>query len=152
MGKMTTFLASTVFAFTALTAIASAEAITVKPGGAANIVLLPKFLGILPFDQANRGAEEAHKELANTGTLQYIGVGNSSNRRITLGLAGGGLDASGTGAIIMSNAGMTLTPGGARTLTLSGSSTSTNLLKTVVANDGANPTSFRKTGTGTWLA
>ncbi len=73
MGKMTTFLASTVFAFTALTAIASAEAITVKPGGAANIVLLPKFLGILPFDQANRGAEEAHKELANTGTLQYIG-------------------------------------------------------------------------------
>jgi rhamnose transport system substrate-binding protein len=38
-----------------------------------NMVLLPKFLGILPFDQANRGAEEAHKELGNTGTLQYIG-------------------------------------------------------------------------------
>ncbi len=42
-------------------------------GHAANIVLLPKFLGILPFDQANRGAEEAHKELGNPGTLQYIG-------------------------------------------------------------------------------
>jgi rhamnose transport system substrate-binding protein len=38
-----------------------------------NMVLLPKFLGILPFDQAHRGAEEAHKELGNTGTLQYIG-------------------------------------------------------------------------------
>jgi rhamnose transport system substrate-binding protein len=38
-----------------------------------NMVLLPKFLGILPFDQANRGAEEAHKEVGNTGTLQYIG-------------------------------------------------------------------------------
>jgi rhamnose transport system substrate-binding protein len=44
-----------------------------KPGGTANIVLLPKFLGILPFDQANRGAQEAHKELGNKGTLQYIG-------------------------------------------------------------------------------
>jgi rhamnose transport system substrate-binding protein len=45
----------------------------VQKGGTANIVLLPKFLGILPFDQANRGAEEAHKELENKGTLQYIG-------------------------------------------------------------------------------
>ncbi len=52
---------------------AFAEAMVAKPGGAANMVLLPKFLGILPFDQANRGAEEAHKELGNTGTLQYIG-------------------------------------------------------------------------------
>lgn len=73
MGKMTTFLASTVLAFSAMTAIASAESMMAKPGGAANIVLLPKFLGILPFDQANRGAQEAHKELGNTGTLQYIG-------------------------------------------------------------------------------
>jgi rhamnose transport system substrate-binding protein len=52
---------------------AYADAMMAKPGGSANIVLLPKFLGILPFDQANRGAEEAHKELGNKGTLQYIG-------------------------------------------------------------------------------
>jgi rhamnose transport system substrate-binding protein len=56
-----------------MTGVAFADAMMAKPGGAANIVLLPKFLGILPFDQANRGAEEAHKELGNTGTLQYIG-------------------------------------------------------------------------------
>ena len=56
-----------------MTGAAFADAMMAKPGGAANIVLLPKFLGILPFDQANRGAEEAHKELGNTGTLQYIG-------------------------------------------------------------------------------
>jgi rhamnose transport system substrate-binding protein len=73
MSKMKLLLASTVFAFSAMTVIASAEAMMAKPGGAANIVLLPKFLGILPFDQANRGAEEAHKELGNTGSLQYIG-------------------------------------------------------------------------------
>ena len=63
---------------TALTTIlmagaASAEPAMAKKGETANLVLLPKFLGILPFDQANRGAEEAHKELENKGTLQYIG-------------------------------------------------------------------------------
>ena len=54
-------------------AAANAQAVTADKGGAANIVLLPKFLGILPFDQANRGAEEAHAELGNTGTLLYTG-------------------------------------------------------------------------------
>jgi rhamnose transport system substrate-binding protein len=37
------------------------------------MVLLPKFLGIAVFDQAHRGAEEAHAELGNTGTLQFLG-------------------------------------------------------------------------------
>ena len=50
-----------------------ADVIAAKPGQAANMVLMPKFLGILPFDQANRGAQEAAKELGNTGTYQYIG-------------------------------------------------------------------------------
>jgi rhamnose transport system substrate-binding protein len=53
--------------------VAFAEPVMAQKGGAANLVLLPKFLGILPFDQANRGAEEAHKELENKGSLQYIG-------------------------------------------------------------------------------
>lgn len=50
-----------------------AEVMVAKPGQAVNMVLMPKFLGILPFDQANRGAQEAAKELGNTGTYQYIG-------------------------------------------------------------------------------
>ncbi len=50
-----------------------AEAVKATPGQEASMVLLPKFLGILPFDQANRGAEEAHKELGNTGELLYTG-------------------------------------------------------------------------------
>lgn len=50
-----------------------AEAVKATPGGAVNVVLLPKFLGILPFDQADRGAQEAAGELGNTGTYQYIG-------------------------------------------------------------------------------
>ena len=56
-----------------LSGAALADTIAAKAGGTANLVLLPKFLGILPFDQANRGAQEAHKELGNKGTLQYIG-------------------------------------------------------------------------------
>ena len=38
-----------------------------------DMVLLPKFLGIAVFDQAHRGAEEAHAELGNTGTLEFTG-------------------------------------------------------------------------------
>ncbi len=49
------------------------DAVTATPGQAVDMVLLPKFLGILPFDQANRGAEEAHAELGNTGALLYTG-------------------------------------------------------------------------------
>ncbi len=54
-------------------ASAFAETMTATPGQAADMVLLPKFLGILPFDQANRGAEEAHAELGNTGALLFTG-------------------------------------------------------------------------------
>ncbi len=52
---------------------AMAEPVTATPGQQVNAVLLPKFLGILPFDQANRGAQEAAAELGSTGTLEFIG-------------------------------------------------------------------------------
>lgn len=52
--------------------IASAQ--TVLEGGqSANMVLLPKFLGILVFDQAHEGAQEAHAELGNPGELLFVG-------------------------------------------------------------------------------
>jgi rhamnose transport system substrate-binding protein len=43
------------------------------PGQTVNMVLLPKFVGILVFDQANNGAQEAHTELQNQGTLDFLG-------------------------------------------------------------------------------
>jgi rhamnose transport system substrate-binding protein len=46
-----------------------AEAVKATPG----MVLLPKFLGILVFDQANEGAQEAHAELGNPGELLFTG-------------------------------------------------------------------------------
>ena len=47
--------------------------IEAKPGEAVKMTLLPKFLGILVFDQANVGAEEAAKELKNPEKLQFLG-------------------------------------------------------------------------------
>ena len=46
---------------------------TAEPGKSVDMVLLPKFLGILPFDQAHKGAEEAAAELKNGKKLQYLG-------------------------------------------------------------------------------
>ena len=43
------------------------------PGQALKMVLLPKFLGIAVFDQANTGAQEAHAELKNPEKLEFLG-------------------------------------------------------------------------------
>ena len=53
--------------------LAMAETITLEGGKDVDMVLLPKFLGILVFDQANEGAQEAHAELANPGELLFVG-------------------------------------------------------------------------------
>lgn len=45
----------------------------IAPGAKVDTVFLPKFLGILPFDQAYRGAQEAAAELKSTGTLDMVG-------------------------------------------------------------------------------
>ena len=49
----------------ALPRYAAAQVAMATPGKAVSMVLLPKFLGILPFDQTHKGAEEAAKELQN---------------------------------------------------------------------------------------
>lgn len=54
--------------------LASAQdAVVAEPGQEVNMILLPKFLGIAVFDQANQGAQEAHAELQNPGTLEFLG-------------------------------------------------------------------------------
>jgi len=45
----------------------------VTAGKEVKMVILPKFLGILPFDQAHQGALEAEKELKNPAALQFLG-------------------------------------------------------------------------------
>jgi rhamnose transport system substrate-binding protein len=53
--------------------MAAAEAVALENGKEVDMVLLPKFLGILVFDQANDGAQEAHAELGNPGELLFVG-------------------------------------------------------------------------------
>lgn len=54
-------------------ALAASAQTSIEGGMDADMVLLPKFLGILVFDQANEGAREAHLELENPGQLQFVG-------------------------------------------------------------------------------
>ena len=54
-------------------AVAGDAVAVATPGKAESMVLLPKFLGILPFDLAHKGAEEAAKELKNPTPLQFLG-------------------------------------------------------------------------------
>jgi rhamnose transport system substrate-binding protein len=49
------------------------EAAVAEPGQSVRMMLLPKFLGILPFDQAHEGALEAHMELENPEDLEFVG-------------------------------------------------------------------------------
>ncbi len=51
----------------------SDEVVMAEPGQELNMILMPKFLGILPFDEAHQGAQEAHAELANPTELQFLG-------------------------------------------------------------------------------
>lgn len=44
-----------------------------KPGLATDMILLPKFMGNKVFEEANEGAQEAHKELQNPGKLDFVG-------------------------------------------------------------------------------
>jgi rhamnose transport system substrate-binding protein len=52
---------------------AAGTAVKATPGQSLKMVLLPKFLGIAVFDQANTGAQEAHAELKNPEKLEFLG-------------------------------------------------------------------------------
>lgn len=53
--------------------VASGTAVEATTGQDVKMMLLPKFLGILPFDQANQGAQEAAAELGNPTAFDFVG-------------------------------------------------------------------------------
>ncbi len=67
-----------------------------------DMVLLPKFIGNLVFDQANKGAQEAHAELKNTGKYEFLGptAENSVAGQIEIVTSA---TTRGVGAIMISN-------------------------------------------------
>jgi rhamnose transport system substrate-binding protein len=95
-------LAALLMTGTATAALAEAQAITLEGGRPVDMVLLPKFLGILVFDQAHEGAQEAHAELGNPGTLSFLGPTpeNSVAGQIEILTTAG---TQGVGAVMLSN-------------------------------------------------
>ncbi|MET0772251.1 MAG: substrate-binding domain-containing protein, partial [Candidatus Limnocylindrales bacterium] len=70
---LATSIAGGAFAQSASAPAAGGEAIVATPGQDLKMMLLPKFLGILPFDQANQGAQEAAAELQNPTAFDFVG-------------------------------------------------------------------------------
>ena len=85
------------------------------------------------------------------GTLRYTGAAQSTDRSYTIGTAGGGFDASGSGALTLSGSATLAGTDAARTLTLAGNSTGNNTLSAALGDNGNGKTSLLKSGTGTWL-
>lgn len=100
MKMMKLGLAAALLASTA--SFAAAQAVMLEGGQDVDMVLLPKFLGILVFDQANQGAQEAHAELANPGELLFQGPTpeNSVAGQIEIMTTAG---TQGVGAVLLSN-------------------------------------------------
>ncbi len=70
--KITRLITASALALILGAGAAQAQVMATK-GMEADLVLMPKFIGILVFDQAHTGAREAHEELGNPGTLEFIG-------------------------------------------------------------------------------
>jgi rhamnose transport system substrate-binding protein len=58
---------------------AGGAVVKATPGTSVKMLLLPKFTGVAVFDQANQGAQEAHKELQNPAELSYTGPDQASS-------------------------------------------------------------------------
>lgn len=99
---MTTLKLGLAAALLAGTAGIAQAQVNIEGGEAVDMVLLPKFLGILVFDQAHQGAQEAHAELGNPGQLLFQGPTpeNSVAGQIEIMTTAG---TQGVGAVMLSN-------------------------------------------------
>jgi autotransporter-associated beta strand protein len=90
----------------------------------------------------------------NGGTLRYIGAGNSTDHLLTInGTAN--IVSSGTGPVVFSNTGAVafVNPGAGApsTLRLSGSNTGANTFAPLISDNGPEPTTLIKAGSGMWV-
>lgn len=88
---------------------------------------------------------------ANSGTLFYIGEGETTDRTLNLaGTTGGAvIDASGSGPLVF-NSGVTATGAGAKTITLQGTNMQENVIRGPIVNS-TSTTALTKTGPGMWI-
>jgi autotransporter-associated beta strand protein len=88
----------------------------------------------------------------NGGVLQYTGSGASIDRLFTVTSGGGTIDASGTGALSLTNTGSINAPGsGIHNLILTGSDTNGETLAALIADGAGGAISLTKNGPNTWI-
>ena len=87
-----------------------------------------------------------------SGTLIYTGTGHSTDRQVDVaGTTGGAtIDASGSGALVFTSD-FVSSANGNKTLTLTGTNTSTNRIGGAIVNSGTGDTRLTKSGTGNWI-
>jgi autotransporter-associated beta strand protein len=121
---------------------------TTLGGGTVSVGVLAN--GGLPSDIGAAGNGAANL-VFNGGTLLYTGAVQDSDRRFTLGTAGGTISSSGTGALTLTNSGAVALSGtGARTLTLRGTDTDDNILAASLGDNGG-ATALTKVDAGKWI-
>jgi fibronectin-binding autotransporter adhesin len=101
---------------------------------------------------------EAENLYIQGSTLRYVGGATSSNRLFTIGTGGAAIDASGTGALVLTNMAAlgvdiaTGSPGPERPLTLTGASAADNTLAALIPNAAnGGEVGLTKSGTGKWI-
>ncbi|MGA7438815.1 MAG: autotransporter-associated beta strand repeat-containing protein [Luteibacter sp.] len=98
-------------------------------------------------------SNSASNLVLNSGRLEYLGAGGSTDRLFTLGASNSLLDASGQGAIAFTNTGSIAftSPNTAQAVTLTGTSALDNSLAAQITENGTGKTSLNKTAAGTWI-
>lgn len=109
-------------------------------------------LGTTGSSSIGNAARSSSANLVIDGsTLKYTGAGETTTRSFTVTSNGATLDASGSGALVVSNTNPESYSGtGSRTFTLTGTSTAANSFAPIIANPGSGTTALTKSGTGTW--
>ncbi len=87
------------------------------------------------------------------GLLQYVGPGETSDRKIRLRgtTAGNQIHADGSGALILTNVAHDTTETGNKTLSLRGNNTAGNMITSQLSNNGAGVLSVTIDGSATWI-
>jgi fibronectin-binding autotransporter adhesin len=100
-----------------------------------------------------RSSNAATSLVINGGTLRYIGAGDNSDRLFTIGTDNAAIEASGTGPINFTNAGLlSLTNfDSPRSFALAGTNTGANTISGIIGDNGIGVTSVNKSGPGTWV-
>jgi autotransporter-associated beta strand protein len=101
----------------------------------------------------NTGAIVLGNASTTGGILQYVGFGETSDRKIRLNgtSAGNQIHADGSGPLILTNLAHDMTATGNKTLSLRGSSVAGNMITSALTNNGTGVLSVTVDGGATWI-